>query len=84
MADGSSSGGGVGFLGLLTIAFVVLRLLGKITWSWWWVISPLWLGAAALVAIVLAGALVAVLAVVIREWLPARRARKKTGGPETP
>jgi len=42
MESHSSGGGGVGFLGLLTIAFIVLKLLGKIDWSWWWVLSPLW------------------------------------------
>ena len=33
---------GVGFLSLLTIAFVVLRLVGVIAWSWWWVLAPMW------------------------------------------
>ena len=33
---------GIGFTGLLTIVFVVLKLTGYITWSWWWVVSPLW------------------------------------------
>ena len=31
------------FSGLLTIVFIVLKLLGKITWSWWWVLSPIWI-----------------------------------------
>ena len=34
---------GTGFLGLLTIIFVTLKLIGTITWSWWWVLSPLWI-----------------------------------------
>ena len=29
-------------LGLLGIVFVTLKLLGNITWSWWWVTSPFW------------------------------------------
>ena len=33
---------GIGFLGLLTIAFIVLKLCHAIDWSWWWVLSPLW------------------------------------------
>lgn len=41
----SSSSGGIGFVGLLTIVFIVLKLLGKIDWSWLWVLSPLWIGA---------------------------------------
>jgi hypothetical protein len=26
--------------------FVVLKLTHVIAWSWWWVLSPLWIGAA--------------------------------------
>lgn len=37
--------GGIGFVGLLTIAFIVLKLLGIITWSWVWVLSPIWIDA---------------------------------------
>ena len=44
MSDNSSTrSGGIGFCGLLTIVFIVLKLLGKITWSWVWVLSPLWI-----------------------------------------
>ena len=28
---------------LLTVAFVVLKLCNVITWSWWWILSPLWI-----------------------------------------
>ena len=34
---------GVGFLGLLTLLFIGLKLTGHITWSWLWVVSPLWI-----------------------------------------
>ena len=30
------------FPGLLFIVFLVLKLCGVITWSWWWVTAPLW------------------------------------------
>ena len=49
----SSSSSGIGFVGLLTIVFIVLKLLGKITWSWWWVLSPLWISAAFAILIIL-------------------------------
>ena len=55
----SSSSSGIGFTGLLTIAFIVLKLLHKITWSWWWVLSPLWIAAAFTVFIILVVAIVA-------------------------
>lgn len=47
----SSSSGGIGFTGLLTIVFIVLKLIHKITWSWIWVLSPLWISAALAVLI---------------------------------
>jgi hypothetical protein len=41
----SSSSSGIGFPGLLTVLFVGLKLTGHITWSWLWVLSPLWISA---------------------------------------
>lgn len=35
--------GGIGFCGLLTIVFIVLKLTKVIGWSWLWVLSPLWI-----------------------------------------
>lgn len=40
MSSSSSSSGGIGFLGLLTVAFVVLKLTNYIDWSWWLVLLP--------------------------------------------
>jgi energy-coupling factor transporter transmembrane protein EcfT len=31
------------FVSLLTLIFVTLKLIGKIDWSWWWVLSPIWI-----------------------------------------
>jgi ABC-type phosphate/phosphonate transport system permease subunit len=31
------------FLGILTLIFITLKLTGYITWSWWWVLSPVWI-----------------------------------------
>jgi hypothetical protein len=43
MSDNNTSSGGIGFSGLLTIVFITLKLCDVIDWSWWWVLSPLWL-----------------------------------------
>ena len=43
--NSSSSSSGIGFPGLLTVLFVGLKLTGHITWSWVWVLSPLWISA---------------------------------------
>lgn len=34
------SKGGIGFVGMLTILFIALKLLGVISWPWWLVLSP--------------------------------------------
>ena len=47
----STSSGGIGFAGILTIVFIVLKLVGVVKWSWLWVLSPLWIGASFAVAI---------------------------------
>lgn len=40
MSNSTTKSGGVGFLGLLTIVFIVLKLTNYIDWSWFWVLSP--------------------------------------------
>jgi len=58
----SSSSSGIGFTGLLTVLFVALKLTDIIDWSWWWVLSPLWivlaLGILGLVIIVIVAIIV--------------------------
>jgi len=34
---------GIGFCGILTIIFFVLKVLGILKWSWLWVFSPIWI-----------------------------------------
>lgn len=34
---------GLGLLDVLAVVFIVLKLLGVITWSWVWVLSPIWI-----------------------------------------
>ena len=50
--------GGIGFCGLLTIVFIILKLTKVIGWSWLWVVSPLWIG-------VLLNLIITVIAVII-------------------
>ena len=52
--DNANANGGIGFAGLLTIAFVVLKLCHVIDWSWWWVLSPVWISLG-LAVLILAG-----------------------------
>ena len=55
MRKRTSSGiSGLGFVEALTILFIAYKLAGLITWSWLWVLSPLWitLSVCAVIAII--------------------------------
>ena len=41
--DKTTVNGGIGFTGLLQVAFIVLKLCKVIDWSWWWVFAPTWI-----------------------------------------
>ena len=62
MMDKTSSSSGIGTTGVLCIVFVVLKLCHVIHWSWWWVLSPIW------ITIVVALLLFVVLVAVKRVW----------------
>lgn len=53
---GTSSG--IGFIGLLTIVFIVLKLCKVITWSWLWVLSPIWISLILTVLVIVIAALI--------------------------
>lgn len=42
---------GNSFCGLLTILFIGLKLCGVIDWSWWWVLSPVWIPTAVAIVV---------------------------------
>lgn len=48
----NNNSNGVGFVGALTIAFVVLKLTKIIDWSWWWVLSPLWISTLVMIVVI--------------------------------
>ena len=59
MKENNNSSGGVGIIGLLQVAFIVLKLCGIIKWSWWWVLSPTLGSIAFVILFVIACALLA-------------------------
>jgi len=50
-SNNSSSSGGIGFPGALTILFIGLKLTHVINWSWWWVLSPIWISVSVLLTL---------------------------------
>lgn len=54
------SGGGMSLLGVVQIVFIILKLVGVITWSWPVILIPLWIQLGAII-VVLAVMLVMVL-----------------------
>jgi hypothetical protein len=49
----TNSSGGIGISTVLFLIFLVLKLIGTISWSWWWVLAPLWLPVVFAIGIVL-------------------------------
>lgn len=45
--------GGIGLVGLLTVAFIVLKLCKVISWSWLWVLAPAWIPLGTAIGLVL-------------------------------
>lgn len=41
MKNDNVSNSGIGFVGLLQILFIALKLMGYISWEWWKVLLPL-------------------------------------------
>jgi hypothetical protein len=39
----TNSSGGIEISTVLFLIFLVLKLIGTISWSWWWVFAPLWI-----------------------------------------
>lgn len=65
MSDSNSSGGGIGLCGATFLVFLVLKLMNKIDWSWWWVAAPLWIPAAVVMAVAILVGIVAGIAKVV-------------------
>lgn len=52
---------GIGFTKILTLLFITLKLTGVITWSWFWVLSPILIPLIVLIALVIIAGIVAVI-----------------------
>ena len=61
MENRNVSSGGLGFTGALTIAFIILKLLGKINWSWVWVLSPIWISILLVILVIIITVIVALI-----------------------
>ncbi len=55
----TNTSGGIGLSGLLTTLFIGLKLGNIIDWSWWWVLSPLW------ISLSIALIIIAIIAIVV-------------------
>lgn len=49
---------------LIFIIFIILKLTNVITWSWWWITSPLWLPIAIGLGILFLAGLAVLLAII--------------------
>jgi hypothetical protein len=61
----TSRRGGFSLLGAVFCIFLVLKLIHKIDWSWWWVTAPIWVPA---LIIAVVGAFAAIYIIVTERW----------------
>jgi len=61
MSNETTKSGGIGFIGLLSILFIALKLLNVISWSWWWVLSPILISLAIMILVLFGGIIFIVL-----------------------
>lgn len=54
---------GMSFFEVLTVIFVVLKLVGVINWSWLWVLAPIWIPLGIILVI---GFIIAIIKVVLK------------------
>lgn len=52
---------GIGFVDALTLLFIALKLTGCISWSWIWILSPIWISISFL-------AILAIVIILIGRW----------------
>ena len=69
----NTTAGGIGFCGLLAVAFIVLKLTGVIDWSWLWVLAPIWIPT----AITIASIVIVLIVVRAKETLRAMERRRR-------
>ena len=65
MSTNVTSSSGIGFTGLLTILFICLKLINVISWSWWWVLSPIWISFAIIILILI---IILIIAIVVGRY----------------
>lgn len=68
---------GIGFLGLLTLIFITLKLTNFIDWSWWWVLLPLYGPIALGIFIILIVFIKVFVETVYKQWRKAPKEKRK-------
>ena len=67
MENKQVSSGGIGFTGLLTIVFIILKLCGVIAWSWWWVLAPIWISTGYILVLTIAIIILVIIKAILAE-----------------
>jgi len=68
----------INFLSGVCLIFIFLKLAGVINWSWWWILSPLWLPIAIFIGVVCIGCIILLISFIIMVGLESYQDRKKS------
>jgi membrane protein YdbS with pleckstrin-like domain len=58
-SNSSSTASGLGLADIVAVVFVILKLTHVIDWSWWWVLSPIWISLGIVLVILLFALIIA-------------------------
>lgn len=73
----NATSGGVSLSTVLFLIFLILKLIGTIDWSWWWVTAPLWGPFALLIAGLVVYITIAVIIALVRYCIRKRKEKRR-------
>lgn len=76
----TASSGGVSLCTVLFLIFLVLKLVGVIDWSWWWVTAPLWIPFLIVLGISIITLIVIFTIAIVRYSIRKRKEKRYNGG----
>jgi hypothetical protein len=59
---------GSSLTGVLLVILIVLKLTHNINWSWWWVLSPLWIPTVIVAVLIVLTALIVLIIEAFKRW----------------
>ena len=67
----------LGFVEILLVIFIILKVTGQLTWPWLWVLSPLWITLSLMIVVVLLSIILVIIMALLDYWEERKRNVKR-------